>query len=520
MASPLLAKHGPREPVAFDRAPHAGVRTVSDLLADAARVAARLPPASPGSHVLLAIRGAPYTFVAALLGTWARGHAAALPPDAGRDWILRLAQRNDTVAVLHDTETDAPIRVDQVLAAGESIAPLRSVELPSVPVTFYANDHRAWPKRRSQLLAEAEQLARRLALPAGFRVASTVPASHQYGFTCGVLWPLIAGGVAVGVSDRPEVLVTVPAHLRGASLEGVRRVISSRGTLETALDVPLLEIFGSTATGAIGMREHLDRGFEPLSDVQLDLSREGELRARVPFADESHPTGELARLNDAGEFFPLGALHERGLPEIERTILAVSGVEDAIVVRSGEQLFAAVVCARAAEADVRAQLSASGLARLLLVPRVPRTSTGRPRRDRVLEQFACDASGNPLRFELAWDPSEPDAVQHDEPNRRVFHVHVPADYGHFAGHFAGYPILPGAAQLSELVLPCVRRARPELGRLEHMARVKFSARIQPDERIAVGLSWRAGERTLEFTLHRAETLCAAGRLTFATGGAP
>ncbi|HEY2735976.1 MAG TPA: hypothetical protein VGI70_18390, partial [Polyangiales bacterium] len=98
--------------------------------------------------------------------------------------------------------------------------------------------------------------------------------------------------------------------------------------------------------------------------------------------------------------------------------------------------------------------------------------------------------------------------------RRVFRAHVPPDYGYFAGHFTGYPILPGAAQLSELVLPCVRRARPELGPLRQMSRIKFANRIKPDERVDVELAWRNDEPQIDFALRRGDAICSAGKLNF------
>jgi len=84
----------------------------------------------------------------------------------------------------------------------------------------------------------------------------------------------------------------------------------------------------------------------------------------------------------------------------------------------------------------------------------------------------------------------------------------------FQGHFPGYPLLPGAAQLSEIVLPCVRRALPALGRLKRMLRLKFQERILPGDELAVVLSVAADPSQIDFSLQRAGLVCAAGRLTF------
>jgi hypothetical protein len=135
----------------------------------------------------------------------------------------------------------------------------------------------------------------------------------------------------------------------------------------------------------------------------------------------------------------------------------------------------------------------------------------------LLRVFGLGSDSRPLAFELHWPPSAAD----DAVSVSVaFSVHVPANYGYFAGHFPGYPILPGAAQLSELVLPCVRRARPGWGRLTRMSRVKFSERIVPDDDVDVVLTFAAAEPFVDFALRRGAIACATGRLAFATASEP
>lgn len=137
------------------------------------------------------------------------------------------------------------------------------------------------------------------------------------------------------------------------------------------------------------------------------------------------------------------------------------------------------------------------------------TRNGAGRHDRVslLRLFGRDADAAPLSWELAIEREQ----------KLVRHVRVPERYGYFNGHFPGYPLLPGAAQLSELVIPFVRAAEPELGRLIRMARLKFQERIVPNDLIEVALTFAdrgTQERGVEFALRRGETTCASGRLWF------
>jgi hypothetical protein len=158
------------------------------------------------------------------------------------------------------------------------------------------------------------------------------------------------------------------------------------------------------------------------------------------------------------------------------------------------------------------QLAVPALA-LLVLPRIRRDGIGRAQRKELLRQFRLRPDGSLVNLSLAWgESSVRESAQGSEHRTRV---HVPADYGYFDGHFTGYPILAGAAQLGELILPCVRRVDPELKRLTQMSRLKFTGRIQPGETIDVVLSLRPGAATVDFALKRGEALCSAGTLSFA-----
>ena len=145
-----------------------------------------------------------------------------------------------------------------------------------------------------------------------------------------------------------------------------------------------------------------------------------------------------------------------------------------------------------------------------------RNGAGRHDRAGVLRLFGRDADAAALSWQLTV------LREHASPERCVRYVRVPERYGYFAGHFPGYPLLPGAAQLSELVVPFARAVQPELGRLVRMARLKFQERIVPNDLIEISLAFArasdglaAGEKSVEFALRRGERVCASGRLWFA-----
>ncbi len=92
-------------------------------------------------------------------------------------------------------------------------------------------------------------------------------------------------------------------------------------------------------------------------------------------------------------------------------------------------------------------------------------------------------------------------------------LHVPAAIEHFAGHFPGYPILPGVVQVDW----AVRLARPRLpvrGAFSALEQLKFQALVLPDARLTLSLAWNPAGRRLEFAYAAADRKYSSGRLVF------
>lgn len=454
--SPLLAQHAPDALVAFG---DAGPRTREALLRDAGRIAAVLPPPTPGSCVLLIGRHDRYAFTAGLLAIWSAGHRVALPPDTRRDSIWRTQDQPGVVAMLHDTDAGHAHRLAELLAGdGEPIEP------PAVgAAVFYAADEAgqliARPRTAHELLADAH------ALPTGRRLAATIPPGHPDGLVCTVLAPLLTGAafarethpdaLAEYVTRHPaDALVAAPHHLRtldpGLTVE---RVIS------TAAPLP-----------------------EPLAET---------LAAQYALTDLAGPADPA--------------------PPLEAALTALDGVRDAAIV--ADPPLAAVVAEGLTPEALRAALPALADHRLALVDALPRDDVGALDRPRLLQHFGLDPTGRPFTWALRWlaDTATLDGPRH----RHRFDAEVPTNYGWYTGHFPGYPILMGAVQLRDLALRCARIARPALGALSAVHKIKFLERICPGDAIAITLDWTPDRPHVDFRITRGETICAAGRLVFA-----
>ena len=64
-------------------------------------------------------------------------------------------------------------------------------------------------------------------------------------------------------------------------------------------------------------------------------------------------------------------------------------------------------------------------------------------------------------------------------------VTIPPEYLFFRGHFDGLPILPGVAQLTEILMAIVRERHPDCGPVKSIRRLRFRRPILPGETIDI-----------------------------------
>lgn len=577
----LLARHASETPVAFGTA---GPKTAGDLLADAGRIARALPDPSPGSHVLLVSGGDRYALAAAFLGTLARGHAVALPPNLRRESIFAIQSRPEIVALLHDTEAGTPLRLADLLARPDGGPPLASPFVPRAGVlaTVFTSGSTgpmlAVPKTARSLFGEAHTLARSFGIGPGDGVVGSVPPIHIYGLLFTLLVPLAAGAAFARetphhaesiahcvTSHGATVLVTVPvqlralAALRAGGLAGLRQVVSSTGPLPDPVarafrerhGLSVREVFGSTETGGIAWRARSAEpppAWRPFEGVRVSLGEGGRLAVESPYLEQGLPrpfvTGDVAELHADGSFRHLGradgivkiAGRRVSLQEMEDALRRRPDVADAAVVAivaeagRGHQLLAAVAPADCDLAGARAALldrfDPSCLPRrVVAVDAIPREENGKLQRARSLRLFGLGATGEPVGRALDFGAV---AIERGAGATRVrAEVRLPPDWDAFDGHFEGHPVLAGALQLKELVLPVVRRAFPELGDVRALGRVKFSGRIVPEDALTISLEWRQPAASggapdaarLQFEIHRGEEICSSGQLEFSAAEA-
>lgn len=259
-------------------------------------------------------------------------------------------------------------------------------------------------------------------------LVSTVPPQHMYGLEASLLSALTAQSIlydekpfypadvrrALEAIPAPRVLVTTPAHLRvlanaSVKLPPLERVVSATAPLplelarriEGAWNTQLVEIYGCTEAGVMAHRRTLQseswRTFEggTMTATGLAEYHAPQLEAPVPLQD-------VLELRSATEFFLRGratdmikvAGKRASLQELTRQILAVPGVEDAVMFLADSERPAAAVVAPGLTAaailqELRTHLDGAFVPRpLIVVDKLPRNALGKLPREELLGLLA------------------------------------------------------------------------------------------------------------------------------------
>jgi acyl-coenzyme A synthetase/AMP-(fatty) acid ligase len=442
---PLLFHSSPDRTIAWrDGTPV----SVSEFLADVARVAAALPP---GGHVFN-VCGDRYRFAVGLCATLVAGRISLLPSTHTPEMVRQLASFAPDAFCLHDAPDCAidlprfrfpePSPATAGAARGADCA-VPHIDAAQVMAYVFTSGSVGMPvphrKTWGFLVRDALASAKRLGLSApgaGLEPGSgactligTVPPQHMYGFESTVLLPLI-GGLAfsnrqpfypadvraeLAAVPKPRVLVTTPVHLRALlasdhALPDASLVLSATAPLarklavdaEARLGAPLVEIYGSTETGQIASRRtaqsdawHLLPGvrLEPRAAADDD-DGEPSMWASGGHVETPVPMGDALELLDDERFLLHGrkadlvniAGKRTSLGYLNHQLTAIPGVEDGVFYMPDE---AHEQPAREASIEPVTRLAA-----LVVAPQLTAAGLLRALRERIDPAFLP----RPLRF--------------------------------------------------------------------------------------------------------------------------
>lgn len=398
-----------------------------------------------------------YRFLVALCAVAARGQVTLLPPSRTRAAIDDVRDDHPDSYCIGDGDAcgcdlqpvvSLPhyLRLPDVLPTCDG--PVPCVDAGATAVIGYTSGSTGRPTPspktwRSFARSNAQNMAA-LAHLAGAApdVVATVPPQHMYGMELSVLLPLLGGAavhaarpffpgdVARALADAatPPLLVTTPVHLRallasGVALPPLAGIVTATAPLpqalaaeaEARLRCEVRELFGSTETCVIASRRTAqETEWEAYEGVRL-LPQPDGAQVVAAHLDAATPLADLVELRGAGRFVLRGrqsdmvevAGKRASLAELTRRLLAVPGVDDAVVLQADEadaggvrRVVALAVSATRDEASILRALRVSVdpvfLPRpLRLVAALPRNATGKLPRAEVLAMLRGNIAAAP-----------------------------------------------------------------------------------------------------------------------------
>lgn len=571
--------------VAFGRE---GSRDARDLARDVGSLAAALEPVA-GERLLLHTDDA-YAFAVGLLAA-AQVRARVVLPPSRQAGALRALGREVAGALLDGAEeTDtlegrpcwSPLGVPA--AAGWKPVTLdRDAPLVELFTSGTTGAGKAVAKCVRHLEGEVVALEEAFGgvVGAGTRVLATPSPQHLYGLLFRVLWPLCAGRpflrsallhpeeLAPYLEDveeaGPFALATTPVALRrmvekgglAPRLGACRAVFSSGGPLPAAvarrvkevLGAPPWEIYGSTETGGVAVRQQWRGGerWRPLAPVEVAEDGDlGCLAVTSPFATGGEPTGagcervvlaDRVSFGSDGGFSLLGRVDRvvkigekrLSLPAMEERLLEHPAVCEVALVPlghgAGTRLGAVVaptpagwelvdVGGRRALAKALSEHVAPDFDRVLL-----------PRAWRLVETLPRDAQGklpaavlHALFAGAGNAPRSPEVLDtRREPRGLEVRLRIPHDLAFLEGHFPGAPVVAGVVQV-HFVMAALEELLGAAPRLEVLEALKFLEVLQPGQEVRLGLELAEDEAgrgaRFSFTLtdpERPERIFSSGR---------
>jgi acyl-coenzyme A synthetase/AMP-(fatty) acid ligase len=563
--SPLLTHPSPYAVVARRRGEAISARR---FLHDAAQLADRLPP---GRHVLNVCSDR-YAFTLGFAACLMTGRVSLLPSTHTPDVVRRLAQSAPDVFCLTDEPSctiDLPkVRFPELRPPPEPADPGEPWRVPEianrqVAAIVYTSGTTGTPlpyeKTWGKLARCVHDGASVLGLSDGrtHTLIGTVPAQHMYGFESTVLLPLQTGNAlcserpfypadisaALAAMPEPRALISTPVHLRallsaGIALPPVELIVSATAPLpqdlarevESKYQTRVLEIYGSTETGQIAARRPAaSPTFSLWPDVRL-TARAGAVYAEGGHVEQITPLCDVLELAGEHEFLLHGRTEDlvniagkrSSFAYLDAQLAAIPGVVDGAFFLPDEaqsgatgvvRLCAAVVApglqSDKLSAELRLRIDPVFLPRpLLLVDRLPRNATGKLPRDALQALQGHHAKASAATAPTA--PTGPAASAASASSART-KLRIEEDHPAFAGHFPGFPILPGAALL-DLILHEIERIRSIDLTQWTVASAKFLSIVRPGDDLTLEHS-SAVDGAIRFVIRGADRAVASGMLT-------
>ncbi|MDR2625894.1 MAG: AMP-binding protein [Zoogloeaceae bacterium] len=426
-------------------------------------------------------------------------------------------------------------------------------------------------KSLRQMRAESQMLEAAFAktLTPDTRFVRSVPQPHMYGLAFFVFWPLLFARPWVAEKLRyPEdserlpaadyLLVTSPTFLRALADAAPKLAPDVRWKMATSsgsplaaevaasgmafLHAPLIEIYGSTETGATAHRCGA-APWQPLPGVRLSLeANTSRLLIHSPTLPEAEQasgflSGDIARLDKQGGNLELLGRADRlvkigekriSLTQVEQNLVCLPEIGNARIVplaheQEGGRLLlgAAVILTPEGEARKKTLGKARFDRFLRAALRKQMEAIALPRRWRYVTELPVNDMGKATHSDLArlFAPSLPHALcltqEENEAMSKVrLQLRCMPDLVWFDGHFPNLPVLPGVVQIDWVAHFAHLHfgLDPQSAPITRMTGLKFQRLIRPNDTPCLDLIWRPEKREIEFAYTLKEAPCSRGTL--------
>jgi acyl-coenzyme A synthetase/AMP-(fatty) acid ligase len=332
-----------------------------------------------------------YNFCTAFAAACLRGQTNLLPASSASGALNTVRDTYTSHHILDDE------RLNTISASSTAPSAIPSIDADHCAAIAFTSGSTGQPQAHasswSTLIASARRSAARIFSNPKLNLVATVPSQHMFGLEMTILQPLVndcavdAGKPffpadivsALKNLPAPRALITTPAHLKAcvsatpSGMPDIDFVLSATAPLarelaqavESAWSTRVLEIYGSTETGAIASRRTVEGDtWELLPGGRLEAQTD-DIQYR-PDGAESIKLHDRFDLQDDRRFTLAGRSNDlikvagkrASLADLNAKLLAIDGVLDGVIFQpEPDGRVAALVVAGISEREVLAALT-------------------------------------------------------------------------------------------------------------------------------------------------------------------
>lgn len=404
-------------------------------------------------------------------------------------------------------------------------------------------------KTARQMWLGGQVLAQSLPFPNDNTVTAinTVSIQHIYGLTVHIMMALVNGWQIGRVQQfYPEcilsqaqqcqsaVIVSSPSMLASMAWQqaalppSMSGIISSGGMLAEDLSqtirqyVPLVEIYGSTETGPIAIRENIGL-WQTLPESQLGSNEKGELWIEGSWLSQREQTADVVEFEAEG--FRLLGRSDRivkvgdkriSLVSVERALTQQTWVNDCYIATHPEKkrLAAWVELSQEGITFLREKGRRELVNALKAGLKHSQEEAAIPRFWRFTDNLPRNTQSkiNKLDFNRTLLDQCKDALWLEEKcEENVFQAigKVPLDLVYLKDHFAEFPLVPGVVEL-QWIFEQMPKLVPQPFHCSHVDKLKFQKFLRPADQFVLTLKWDEAKGKVTFQLTTENEVCCSG----------